>query len=140
MPNPTMTTFDAPSRETCTVRRTPTNTPLQAFVTLNDPVFVECSQALAERVVREGGNDTTARLRFALQLCLSRPPEEKQIKTLFKLYENEMAVYRADRESAQKLAKRPGRELPNDVDVAELAAWTVISNVLLNLDGVLTKS
>jgi hypothetical protein len=140
MPNPTMTTFDAPSRETCTMRRTPTNTPLQAFVTLNDPVFVECAQALARRILREGGKDTAARLRFALQLCLTRPPEQKQIDALRELYESELATYRTDIESARKLASKPLGELPKDLDVTEAAAWTVVANVLLNLDGVLTKS
>ena len=67
-----MSTFDAPSRELCTVRRIRTNTPLQAFVTLNDPVYVEAAQALARRIVREGGTIGEDRVRFALRLCLGR--------------------------------------------------------------------
>ncbi|MEA3211967.1 MAG: hypothetical protein QOE70_5024 [Chthoniobacter sp.] len=140
MPNPSMTTFDAPSRETCTVRRIPTNTPLQAFVTLNDPVFVECAQALARRIVREGGADTAARLRFALQLCLARPPTDAQVQALAALFADELATYRADLPGAAKLATEPLGPLPDGADAAEMAAWTVVANVLLNLDGVLTKS
>ena len=140
MPYPSMTTFDAPSREACTVRRLPTNTPLQAFVTMNDPVFVECAQALARRIVREGGADLAARLKFALQLCTARPPDDAQVKALAALYESELATYRADADAAGKLATQPLGPLPANTDAAELAAWTVVANVLLNLDAVLTKS
>ena len=136
MPYPSMTTFDAPSRESCTVRRIPTNTPLQAFVTMNDPVFVEASQALAQRIVKEGGADTAARIGWALQLALARPADPKQAAALQSLYDAELANYRADAESAKKLAG----PLPPGADAAELAAWTVVANVLLNLDGVLMKS
>jgi hypothetical protein len=139
MPYPSMVTFDAPSREACTVRRLPTNTPLQAFVTLNDPVFVECAQALGRRIVREGGADTEARLRFALRLCLGRPPTEDQVRTLAALYDSELATYQADPMAAGKLATEPLGALPAGADAAEAAAWTVVANVLLNLDGVLTK-
>ena len=140
MPYPSMTTFDAPSREACTVRRLPTNTPLQAFVTMNDPVFVECAQSLARRIVREGGADTASRLRFALQLCTARPPADAQVNALAALYANELATYRADAAAAAKLATEPLGPLPANTDAAELAAWTVVANVLLNLDAVLTKS
>jgi hypothetical protein len=139
VPYPSMATFDAPSRELCTVRRIRTNTPLQAFVTLNDPVFVEAAQALARRIVREGGNATADRARFALQLCLVRPPRDEQVQQLAALFEEELAHYRQDAKSAEELATDPLGPLPKDADVAEMAAWTVIANVLLNLDGVLTK-
>jgi len=139
MPNPTMSTFDAPSRETCTVRRAPTNTPLQAFVTLNDPVFVECAQGLARRILREGGATTAERLRFALGLCLARPADEAQLAALQALFDAELATQRAAPEAAKKLATGPTQPLPEKSDAAEVAAWTVVANVLLNLDAVLTK-
>ncbi|MES2570665.1 MAG: DUF1553 domain-containing protein, partial [Verrucomicrobiota bacterium] len=140
MPNPTMATFDAPSREICVIRRIPTNTPLQAFVGLNDPVFVECAQALGRRLVCEGGPDTVSRLRFGLQLCLARPAGEEQVAALAELFGNALATYRADAEAAKKLATVPLGALPAGLDPAEAAAWTVVANVLLNLDGVLTKN
>ena len=140
MPTPDLATFDAPRRESCTVRRIATNTPLQAFVTLNDPVFVECAQALARRLVREGGAGTDARLRFGLRLSLGRPAEDAQVKTLTSLFESELATYRNDSAAATKLATDPIGPLPEGADPAELAAWTVVANVLLNLDGVLTKN
>ena len=140
MPNPTMVTFDAPSRETCTIRRVPTNTPLQAFVTLNDPVFVECSQALARRIIKEGGNDRDARIRFALQLCLARPVDEKQIAPLCRLFDEELLHYQQATDDAAKLATQPLGPLPAGMIAAEAAAWTSVANVLLNLDGFLARN
>jgi len=139
VPYPSMATFDAPSRELCTVRRIRTNTPLQAFVTLNDPVYVEAAQALARRIVSEGGATTADRARFALRLCLVRPPRDEQVEQIVALYADELAHFRADIKSAEQLATDPLGPLPAGMDPAELAAWTVIGNVLLNLDGVLTK-
>jgi hypothetical protein len=140
MPNPTMVTFDAPSRETCTIRRVPTNTPLQAFVTLNDPVFVECSQALARRIIKEGGADPDARIRFALQLCLARPVDENQIAPLRRLLDEELLQYKQSPEDATKLATQPLGPLPAGIDTAEAAAWTSVANVILNLDGFLARN
>ena len=138
VPYPSMATFDAPSRENCTLRRLPTNTPLQAFVTMNDPAFVEMSQALGQRIQKEGGNTVEERVKFALTLCLARPPQKEQVKTLVELYESELEHYLADAEAAEKLVTGADGKKPAG-DVAEQAAWTVIGNVLLNLDGVLTK-
>jgi hypothetical protein len=139
VPYPSMATFDAPSREICSVRRIRTNTPLQAFVTLNDPVYVEASQALARRIVTEGGASIEDRVRFALRLALSRPPAAEQVDGLATLYRSERAHYATDRAAAVALATEPLGPLPGGMDPAELAAWTTVANVLLNLDGVLTK-
>jgi hypothetical protein len=139
VPYPSMAAFDAPSRETCTVRRVRTNTPLQAFVTLNDPVYVECAQALARRVIIEGGTTAESRARFALTLCLAHPPREEQLKQVLDLYESEVEHYRKLAADAEKLATAPLGSLPSGMTAAEAAAWTVVANVLLNLDGVLTK-
>jgi hypothetical protein len=139
VPYPSMATFDAPSREICTIRRIRTNTPLQAFVTLNDPVYVEAAQSLARRLVKEGGATPADRARFGLQLCLARPAQDTQVEQLVKLYEQELTDYQGDTAAATKLATEPLGQLPEGMDPAELAAWTVVSNVLLNLDGVLTK-
>lgn len=140
MPNPTMVAFDAPSRETCTIRRVPTNTPLQAFVMLNDPVFVECAQGLARRILRDGGDDMEARLRFGLELVLARPADAKQIATLRKLLDAELAKYQQDTAAAVTLATQPIGPLPSGVQPFEAAAWTAVANVLLNLDAFLTRS
>ena len=140
VPYPSMATFDAPSRELCTVKRTRTNTPLQAFVTMNDPVYVEAAQALARRVVAEGGSTPEARARYALRLVLARPAaDDAPLARLVRLYQSERAHYAADLESAKALATDPLGPLPKGADPAELAAWTTVANVLLNLDAVLTK-
>lgn len=139
IPYPSMTTFDAPSREICSLRRFRTNTPLQAFVTMNDPVYVEASQALGRRIIREGGPSAAERAAFGLRLCLVRPPTQAQIDELVRLYETELAHYRSDAAAAAKLATDPLGPLPDGVDRAEAAAWTVLANVLLNLDGVLMR-
>ncbi|MEO6807823.1 MAG: DUF1553 domain-containing protein [Isosphaeraceae bacterium] len=139
VPYPSMAAFDAPSREICAVRRIRTNTPLQAFVTLNDPVYVEAAQALARRIVAEGGTTADARARFALRLCLSRSPAEEQVGRLVALVEAERNHYRDHLDAAKALATDPLGPLPIGMDAADLAAWTTAANVLLNLDGVLTK-
>ncbi len=139
IPYPSMATFDAPSREVCAVRRIRTNTPLQAFVTLNDPVYVEAAQALARRIVKEGGTTVEERARYGLRLALARPPVDEQVKRVVALYESEREHYRKDAKAAQAMATDPLGPLPAGMEPDDLAAWTVIGNVLLNLDGVLTK-
>jgi mono/diheme cytochrome c family protein len=138
-PYPSMAAFDAPNREVCTVRRVRTNTPLQALVTLNDPVYVEASQALARKVVAEGGPDARARAIFAFRTCLSRPPQDDELNRLVALYEKTVARLRPQPEKAKKLATEPLGPVDKGQDVTELAAWTVIGNVLLNLDEMLMK-
>lgn len=139
VPYPSMATFDAPSREICTMRRISTNTPLQAFVTLNDPVYVECAQALARRIVREGGATPESRAEFGLRLCLARRPAAEQTREVIALYSSEKAHFQADLAAATKLATEPLGAVPEGMAADDLAAWTVVANILLNLDGVLAK-
>jgi hypothetical protein len=139
VPYPSMATFDAPSREICAIKRVRTNTPLQALVTLNDPVYVEAAQALARRIVREGGSNPEDRAGYALRLCLCRPPRPEQVAHLIELYQSEHARYQKDRQAALALASEPMGRLPAGTDPADLAAWTTVASVLLNLDGVLTR-
>ena len=138
-PYPSMAAFDAPNREVCTVRRTRTNTPLQALVTLNDPVYMEAAQALARKVSTEGGATPAERVRYLFQVCLSRQPEEAECKRLVQLYEESAKRLRSEPEQARKLATDPLGPLPQGSDAAELAAWTLVGNVLLNLDETFMK-
>jgi mono/diheme cytochrome c family protein len=140
VPYPSMATFDAPSREICTLRRMPTNTPLQAFVSLNDPAFVECAQALARRILSESSAEPAARAAYGLQLCQCRPAQPEQIEAIVKLVADQVEHFRAQPEAAVQLATDPLGPVPEGMDPAELAAWTVAANVLLNIDGVLTKN
>ena len=139
IPYPSMATFDAPSRESCTLRRQPTNTPLQAFVTLNDPAFVEMAQALGRRIAAEGGSSPHERCAYGLRLALGRPASDAEVAALVALYEATRTRYLDEPEAAVKLATEPLGPLPKEAEPAEAAAWTVVGNVLLNLDGVLTK-
>jgi hypothetical protein len=139
-PYPSLTTFDAPSREVCTVRRISTNTPLQALVTLNDPVFVEAAQALARRVLRETpGADARQRVGHAFRLVVSRKPTEDEAHRLAELLSAVAADCQNRPEAARALATVPLGPAPAGVDLSHLAAWTVASNVLLNLDETLAR-
>ena len=139
-PPPQMSTFDAPSRETCSVRRERTNTPLQALLLMNDPQYVECARALAERVIGEAEETVEARAQHMFQLCTGRVPIKEELAVLVNVYEQHLATYKADPEAAKKLATIGGVELNKEVPTDQLAAWTMIGNLVLNLDEVITKN
>jgi mono/diheme cytochrome c family protein len=139
MPYPSMTTFDAPERTFCNVRRLRTNTPLQALVTLNDPVQIEAAQALARRVVANGGDSTKSRAVFAFRLCLTRPPTERETQRLVDLFDKTYKQFQNAQPQAEALATKPLGPAPKGMNVVDLAAWTVVGNVLLNLDETLAK-
>lgn len=138
-PYPSLTTFDAPERTVCTPRRLRTNTPLQALVTLNDPVFVEAAQGLARRTMKDGGASTEAKVAFAFRVCLTRPPSPKETERLTALFEKAKEQYSGDAAKATAMATKPLGPAPKEMNVTELAAWTVVANVLLNLDETLAK-
>jgi hypothetical protein len=137
-PYPSMATFDAPNREVCTIRRSRTNTPLQALVTLNDPVYVEAAQALARRMAC-GGKTVAEKARYGFRVCLCRPPGDEELDRLVRLHEAARAAFANDPEKARQMATDPLGPAPPGTDVAELAAWTVVGNVLLNLDEMMMK-
>lgn len=137
IPYPSMDAFDAPSREVCTVRRIRTNTPLQALVTLNDPVYIEAAQALAGRILNEGGETLEAKLSYAFQLCTSRHPKAEELAVLTDTYKALLAKFDANEGEATKL-QALNLEKQQEISVTRQAAWTVLANVLLNLDETLT--
>lgn len=137
-PYPSMVAFDAPSREICTVRRNRTNTPLQALVTLNDPVYIEAAQALARRMTAAESAEAQ-RVTYGFRLCLARPPSDQERQKLLDLHGRVRQAFQEDREAAEKLATVPLGSVAEDADVIDLAAWTVVANVLLNLDEMLMK-
>ena len=131
--------FDAPSREVMCERRARSNTPIQALVTLNDPAFVVAANGLAKRVLAEGGKSAQERLVFAFECCLAREPHANEIRPLLRLYEESLTKFQSDERAAKALVSI-GLGAPDAKDnLAECAAWTVVSNVLLNLDETLTK-
>jgi hypothetical protein len=111
---------------------------LQALVTLNDPVYVEAAQALARRMAARPG-DKVARVRFGFRLCLSRHPDPAELDRLVQLYDASWTRFQASPKLAEQMATDPLGPVPDGQDVAELAAWTVVGNVLLNLDETLMK-
>ncbi len=139
VPHPAMTTFDAPSREFCVLRRNRSNTPLQALTTLNDPAFVEAAQALARRVAAKSKTDVKSRATYAFRLCLSRAPRAGELERLTKLFQQELANFKQNPAAAEKMAGSKLGESSAGGDTAALAAWTVVANVLLNLDETVTK-
>ncbi len=132
-PYPSMSAFDAPNREVCTIRRARTNTPLQALVTLNDPVYIEAAQALA-RTMAKSGTSPADHIRAGFLQCVSRQPTDSELANLTKLFNSARERFAKDVEKASKLATNPLGPLPEGADPVELAAWTVVGNVLLNLD------
>ena len=137
-PYPSMATFDAPNREVCIIRRPRSNTPLQALVTLNDPVYVEAARALAKRMIQAGGSKDD-KVRFGFRLCLARPPHDGELRELVQFYEEARANYAKDPMKAAKIADEPEGSASAPGKVADLAAWTTVGNVLLNLDEVLMR-
>ena len=128
-PYPSFLTFDAPSRDVCTARRIPTNTPLQALVTLNDVVYTECSQALAKRARDEGGADPAQWIRWAFSAVTQQQPTDGNVRDLLDLYASALDEYRDAEKSSEAGVGQP----------AELAALTIVANTILNLDKALTK-
>lgn len=141
-PYPMLETFDAPSRENCTIRRIATNTPLQVFVTLNDPVFHEAAVALGRMIVEQGGSSPVEKARFALRRTRLRPADPERLAIVEELFAAELKRFGEDKAQALEFAA-PGDSplggLPEGADPAEYAAWTLVAGTLLNLDEVLTK-
>ncbi len=137
-PYPSMAQFDAPNREVCTVRRIRTNTPLQALVTLNDPVYIEAAQALSRNMIA-AGDTPRDRIQYACQTCLIRNPTSDELHRLSLLADQAQQRFQTQPQQAIKLATEPFGQLPEGADPAEYAAWTVVANVILNLDEMFMK-
>lgn len=141
VPYPALQAFDAPAGEMACVRRPRSNTPLQALATLNEPLFVESAQALAARTLKEGGSADRERLAYAFRLCTARTPLPAEADVLLQL------LFKEDRRladgwlsSGDIAGVKPGgpAALPPQSTPRQLAAWTVVARVLLNLDETIT--
>jgi hypothetical protein len=135
-PYPSLVTYDAPSREFCTVRRVRTNTPLQALTSLNDPYFFDAARALAKRLALEGGATLQGRINYGYQITVARPPSPNELARLSEFYSKQLAEYEADHEAAYKTIQAKPETVEN---APEMAALTMLANVLLNLDEAVTK-
>ena len=139
VPHPTFTVFDAPDREFCIVKRSTTNTPLQALTLLNDPIYVEAARKLAERAWREGGSTPASRVAWAFRLTTGRGADDLEVKTLLATYERMVGVYKADSDAARALLGVGASPVDASIPAAELGAYTAVANLILNLDEVITK-
>jgi hypothetical protein len=139
-PPPTLHTFDAPDREVCTVRRSRTNTPLQALVLMNDPTYLEASRKLAERLLTDSIASTDQRLITAFRLATARTPTDAELTLLHRALDQHLTKYRAHPDQAQALLKIGESPANSQLDQPELAAWTMLSSILLNLDETVTKN
>ena len=138
-PPPGLNTFDAPEREVCTSRRSRTNTPLQALVLMNDPTYLEAARKLAERAMLEGGESPTSRLTFAFRLAVSRTPTPAETAVLLKAHQQRLAKYQQDPAAAKALVSHGDSPRIESLNEPDLAAWTAVMSLILNLDEAITK-
>ncbi|MFP6583559.1 MAG: DUF1553 domain-containing protein [Candidatus Hydrogenedentota bacterium] len=136
---PSMLAFDAPTREECTAERVVSNIPQQALVLLNDPTYVEAARALAEDIVRDGGKSIDEKIAFAYRRVLARMPNPNEQEAVAKLATAHLAHYRANEDDAKKLLKIGQRVADDSLAAADVAAWTSVSRVLLNLHETITR-
>ncbi|MDX1980854.1 MAG: PSD1 and planctomycete cytochrome C domain-containing protein [Bryobacteraceae bacterium] len=139
IPPPGLTTFDAPTREFCVVRRDRSSTPLQALALLNDETYVEAARVLAARMISEGGSTPAERVNYAFRRTTLRPPRPEEMNVLTAGLERRMVEYRKDPRAAEALLKAGESPRPGRIDPVELAAYTTVASVILNLDEVVTK-
>jgi hypothetical protein len=138
-PPPSLATFDAPSRETCTVRRARTNTPLQALVLMNDKQFVEAARKLAERMMTDGGPTFGERAAYGFRLTTSRTPTAGEAAVLQRVFDSQLKLFQSQQDAAEKLLSYGDAPRNKQLDANELAAYTMVANVLMNLDETVTK-
>jgi hypothetical protein len=139
VPPPSLTTFDAPDREKCTARRLTTNTPLQALVLLNDPTYVEAARALAQRMIKEGGQSPADRVDFAFRLATDRLPSANERTVLLDTFKEERADFGKQQADAAKLVSVGESRYDSRLNKTDLAAWTTVASMILNLDETITK-
>ena len=138
-PPPGLNTFDAPDREFCTIRRPQTNTPLQALVLMNDPTYTEAARKLAERAMREGGVSPDERIAYAFKLATARPPGVEESKVLRETFDRRLVSFKAKPDAAAKLLATGESPADDKLDKPELAAYTTVASMILNLDETITK-
>ena len=139
IPPPTLMAFDAPDRETCTMRRPRTNTPLQALILLNDPTYVEAARSLAQRTLKGTASDTEDRIRFAFRLATGRVPDSLETPILDRILQEQRSYYRSDPEAARRLIEVGDSPFDPNLDPVELAAWITVTGSILNLDETITR-
>jgi mono/diheme cytochrome c family protein len=139
VPYPSMTAFDQPNGESSCTRRVKSNTPLQALTTLNDVTFMEAAQALSLRVWKEGGPDDRAKMTYAFRLCTARPPDEFEMQKLLALLDEQKKTFAGRTAEAVYVTAMDVNRIPDGLDLHQVAPWTIVARVLLNLDETITR-
>jgi Protein of unknown function (DUF1553) len=138
--HPSLLAFDAPSREECTAERVRSNIPQQALVLLNDPTYVEAARNFAARIIREGGADPAHRIEWAFRQALGRAPRADEAQSARSVFGKHLAAFSSDANAAASYVKTGVSPMPADLNAAELAAWTDVARVILNLHETITRS
>jgi hypothetical protein len=137
--HPSLLAFDAPTREECTAERNRSNTPTQALVLLNDPIYVEAARVFAEHIIRQSALPTDERISWAFRRAMSRAATADELKVLVALLEKHQQYYATNPDEARKLVAVGESPVPPDLDPAELAAWTSIARTILNLHETISR-
>jgi hypothetical protein len=139
LPFPTLLAFDSPTAEFACSRRVRSNTPLQALTTLNENTFVQAAQAMALRVMKEGGTDNRQRATYAFRLATARKPTERELKSILDFWDEQYRYFEDRTASALQVAVADVKDVPPDVNLHKVAAWMMVSRAILNLDETITK-
>jgi hypothetical protein len=139
LPFPTLATFDAPSGEISCPRRVRSNTPLQALTILNETTFIEAAQAMALRVIKDGGPDNRSRAAYAFELCTARKPTSAELAKLLRFWDEQFQYFENRTAAAVEVAVLDTKKLPPDVNLHKVAAWAMLSRTILNLDETITR-
>jgi hypothetical protein len=139
LPFPTLMAFDAPTADSSCTRRVRSNTPLQALTTLNEKSFVEAAQAMALRVMKEGGGDDRSRATYAFRLCTGRMPDADEVNKLLQFWKEQLDYFEDRTATAASVALANPEKIPADVNLHKVAAWAMVSRAMLNLDETITK-
>ena len=137
--HPMLKAFDAPSREECTAQRAQSNTPLQALALLNDPTFLEAARKFAERAIAEPDDSVKGRIEFLHRTAVSRSPDDFVMAELQSVYYQQRAYFKADAAAAEEFVSVGNSSRNEEIDIVELAAWTSVARVILNLSETTTR-
>ena len=138
--HPSLFAFDAPTREECTVNRTISNTPLQALVLLNDPIYVEASRVFAENILKQGGPNFDRRLNWAFERAVDRTPTAQERRILLTLYRQNLTRFQKAPDNAKQLIAVGESPLPGKMKPVDLAAMTTVARAILNMHETITRN